>query len=147
MKHILNLILLSLSLTIQAQSDFVVSGGNSTGSAGSISFTIGQVFYTDGTGVQQPYEIYVVTGVENETINLSFSAYPNPTTDYLTLKVDNYTEKLDYQLFDVRGQLVETKKLEGTETTINVSNLVNAIYILRVTDNGKLLKTFKIIKN
>ena len=47
----------------------------------------------------------------------------------------------------VRGQLVETKKLEGTETTINVSNLVNAIYLLRVTDDGKLLKTFKIIKN
>jgi hypothetical protein len=34
------------------------------------------------------YEISVVTGIdEAKGINLSVTAYPNPTTDYLTLEV------------------------------------------------------------
>jgi hypothetical protein len=39
--------------------------------------------------VQQPYEISITTGVKETTINLEMNVYPNPTTNYLTLKVDD----------------------------------------------------------
>lgn len=152
--------LLSLGLTtLQAQEAVTASGGEASGSGGSASYSVGQVAYqtqtgTNGSvaqGVQQPYEISVVSGIEQaKDINLICSAYPNPTTDFLTLKVDASTtlsiQSMSYQLFDISGKLLENKKLTSNETTITMSNRIAAIYFLKVTDNQKEIKTFKIIK-
>jgi hypothetical protein len=95
-------LLLGLGLTgLQAQTSVNATGGDASGGGGSVSYSVGQVVYTTNTGangsvaqgVQQPFEISVVTGIEEaKGINLSVSAYPNPTTDYLELKVES--EKL-----------------------------------------------------
>ena len=142
--------------SLQAQETTTTSGGNSTGVGGTVSYTIGQVIYTTNIGsngsvaqgVQQPYEISIVSGIEEgEGINLNCSAYPNPTTDFLTLKVENYKgENLSYQLYDINGRLLENKKNEGNETRIVMNNLLPSIYFLKVIDNNKEVKTFKIIK-
>ncbi len=71
------------------------SGGNAGGSGGSVSYSIGQLFYKiypgpDGSvaeGVKQPYEISVLTGIQEELgINLVISAFPNPAFNYLILR-------------------------------------------------------------
>jgi hypothetical protein len=146
---------------LKAQESTPASGGDITGTGGSVSFSVGQVFYGnfDGSsgsvteGVQQPYEISVVTGLEEaRNINLSVSAYPNPTTDYLELKVES--EKLkdfSYQLYDMNGKLLQNKKLTGTETQIDMRNLVPATYFVKVIVKtqgiaSQEVKTFKIIK-
>ncbi len=143
-------------MTIQAQNAIPASGGNATGIGGSISYTIGQAVYSSYTettgsvaqGVQQPYEISVVTGLEEALeIILNFSTYPNPATDFITLKIENYkTENLTYQLYDINGSLLENRKIESIETTISMGKLIPSIYFLRITDNNKDAKTFKIIK-
>jgi hypothetical protein len=151
-------LLIGFGLTgLQAQESINVTGGNASGSGGSVNYSVGQVVYqthtgTNGSvaeGVQQPYEISVVTGLEQANgINLSVSAYPNPTNDYLTLSADNFeTSNLSYQLFYMKGKLLESKKLEGNQTRIVMSNLVPATYFLKVTQNNQEIKTFKIIKN
>jgi len=152
-------LLLGLGLTgLQAQTAVPATGSNASGSGGTVSYSVGQVVCTTNTGgsngsvaqgVQQPFEISVVTGLEEaKGINLSVSAYPNPTTDFLNLKVENYDNtNLSYQLFDISGKLLETKKLVGNQTNIVMSNLVPAIYFVKVTDGSKEVKTFKIIKN
>lgn len=151
-------LLLSLGLTgLQAQEAIPATGGNASGGGGSVSYSVGQVVYTTNTGtngsvaqgVQQPYEISVVTGIEQaKGINLICSAYPNPTTDFLTLKVDGDV-KTQYiaSLYDINGKLLKSKKIVGNETSINMSNLVPATYFIKVSNNNKELKTFKIIKN
>ena len=89
--------LLAIGLTgLKAQQATTTSGGNASGSGGSASYSVGQVVYTTNTGaggsvsqgVQQPYEISIVSGIEEQGITLTCTAYPNPTTDYLTLKID-----------------------------------------------------------
>jgi len=142
---------------LQAQEATTTAGGEASGSGGSASYTIGQVVYTTSTGtngsvaqgVQQPYEISVVTGIPEATdINLSVSAYPNPTIDYLTVKVENYeTANLQYMVFDINGKLLQTIKATGGETQIQTSELVPANYFIKVLDNKKEIKVFKIIKN
>jgi hypothetical protein len=151
--------LLGLGLTgLQAQTAVPATGGHASGSGGTVNYSVGQVVYTTNTGgsngtvaqgVQQPFEISVVTGlVEAKGINLSVSAYPNPTTDFLNLKVENYNNtNLSYQLFDISGKLLETKKITGNETSIVMSNLVLATYFVKVTEENKEIITFKIIKN
>ena len=149
------LIVIGLS-GIQAQDVINTSGGNATGNGGSASYSVGQVVYTTYTstngsvaqGVQQPFEISVVTGLEEANgINLQCSAYPNPTTDYLTLEVKDFNlSSLTFQLFDMSGKLLETIKIAGNQTSIVMSNLLPATYFLKITDNKKEIKTFKIIK-
>jgi hypothetical protein len=142
---------------VQAQNVIPVSGGNATGSGGSVSYSIGQVAYSTNSGsngsvaqgVQQPFEILVVTSIEKaKGISLEIVLYPNPATDFIMLKLENCEiEDLRYQLFDINGNLLLSNKVEGNETNIAMSNLVSATYFLKVTDNKKVIKTFKIIKN
>ena len=139
-----------------AQQATVTSGGNATGSGGNISYSIGQVTYKTQTGttgiitqgVQQPFEIMTLSGEEFTSIVLEAVVYPNPTTSTVNLIVKNYAlENLNYQLFDINGRIIEEKKVLNQETTINLEGYANAIYILKLNDNKKEIKTFKIIKN
>jgi hypothetical protein len=141
--------------TIRAQNAVPASGGNASGAGGTLSFTVGQVVYstyigTNGSvaqGVQQPYEISVVTGLEESGINLNLSAYPNPATDYLILRVENYeVGNLRYQLYDINGNILLSNNVEGNETNISMQNFLPATYFLKVTDKNKEIKVFKIIK-
>jgi hypothetical protein len=152
------LLLLGLGLTgLQAQESVNATGGNASGSGGSASYSVGQVVYTTNTGtngsvsqgVQQPYEISVVTGIEEaKGINLSVSAYPNPTTDYLTLSISEFEiSNLTYQLYDISGKLLQSEKITGNQTNIVMSNLVPANYFVKVIAGNQLIKEFKIIKN
>ncbi len=146
-----------LGLTgLQAQEAITAAGGNVSSSQGSVNYSLGQVVYTtnsgvNGTvsqGVQQPFEISTVTGIKEADITLQCSVYPNPTDDYLKLKIANCSiEKLYYQLYDINGKLLENKKIADNETIISMGNLVSGSYLLKVTDNQKEVKTFCIIKN
>ena len=150
-------LLLGLGLTgLQAQTSINATGGNASGSGGSASYSVGQVVYTTNTGtngsvaqgVQQPFEISVVTAIEEaKGINLSVSAYPNPTTDYLTLEVKEFElSNMSFQLYDMSGKLLQNEKITGNQTSIVMSNLVPATYFVKVTESNKEVKTFKIIK-
>jgi len=152
------ILLLGLGLTgLQAQESVNATGGNASGSGGSVSYSVGQVAYqthaeTSGSvaeGVQQPYEISVVTAIEEaKGINLSVSAYPNPTTDYLTLSIEEFDiSNVSYQLYDMNGKLLQNAKITGNQTSIAMGNLVPANYFVKVIQGNKEVKTFKIIKN
>ena len=145
-----------IAVASYAQQSTNASGGKASGGSGSASYSVGQVVNaTIGgkngmltQGVQQAYEISVTTELaEAKGINLTVSAYPNPTTDYLILKVESDNKaNLWYQFFDLHGKLLESKKIESNETSILTSNLLRSTYFLKVTQDNKELKTFKIIK-
>lgn len=154
-KKLLISILVISAFKVNAQETTTSSGGNATGTNGNISYTIGQTIYTTNTGtsgsvaqgVQQPFEIQAVLGIENFNINLQMAVFPNPTTNWLQLDIKNYGfEKLNYQIFDINGKLVLENKISTETTTISMENLSTNIYLLKVLDNNKEVKTFKIIK-
>jgi hypothetical protein len=151
----LGVLLLGLGLTTQAQQAVTATGGDASGSGGTVAYSVGQVVYTTNTeatgsvaqGVQQPYEISIVSGFEVDQVNLSLQVYPNPTADYLSLNVgDLDLSNLKFQLFDIQGRLIEDKKIANNIETIRMDNLQGAVYFLKVFNNNKALKTFKIIK-
>tara|TARA_B100000795_G_scaffold39957_1_gene26294 strand:- start:524 stop:1000 length:477 start_codon:yes stop_codon:yes gene_type:complete len=138
---------------LHAQESPTAAGGEATGTGGTASYSVGQVVYTTATGtngsvaqgVHQPYEISTVVGINETTIQLELSVYPNPTTNYLTLKVEK-TENLNYQLFDMQGKIIENQKVANNSTTIKMEDLPIATYFLKVTKNNEIIKTFKVIK-
>ena len=155
--YIIPLLFLCVELMeVHAQDAIVVTGGEVSGKGGSVSYSIGQIVNVvnlgaNGSvaqGVQQPFEISVLTGFEEgRSIILLYSVYPNPATSYLHLKVDNENFKdIDYVLYDINGKLVKNQKLSDNETTIDMSDLVHGTYLLRVSKKNKEVNTFKIIK-
>lgn len=152
------IILLGLGHTgLFAQETVTVSGGVATGGSGSVSFTVGQTLYSTHTGsngsvaqgVQQPYEISVISGIDStEGFFLTIIAYPNPTRDLLTLKIENYkSENLFFRVFDLSGKLLEVSKLNDYDTHISMSKYPPAVYLLKIYEKQKEIKVFKIIKN
>jgi len=140
---------------LHAQQAVTTAGGEATGTGGTASYTVGQVVYTTATGtngsvaqgVQQPYEISTTLGIKETAIRLEMTVYPNPTTNYLTLKVGDFElSSLNFQLIDLQGKVIENKKVTATSTTIKMEELPKAIYFLNITDNNQVVKTFKIIK-
>ncbi|OFX16294.1 MAG: hypothetical protein A2033_16965 [Bacteroidetes bacterium GWA2_31_9] len=154
------LLLLGLGLTgLQAQEALPATGSNASGSGGSTSYSIGQVVYTTNTGTngsvaqgtQQPFEISELTVIDGtKVINLTVSAFPNPTSNFLQLKVDASTTlnilSMSYQLYDMNGKLLENEKITEKNTNISLGEFVPATYFLKVVEGNKKVKTFKIIK-
>lgn len=137
------------------QSNTVSSGGNVSGATGNVSYTIGQIDYSSQTGaggninqgVQQPYEIYGTTNLNEIGENIHLTIGPNPTLDKLFLTSDLANEELFYFLTDVNGKiLIETTKLPY-KTELDLSRLPVGMYHLVVKNSALEIKSFKIIKN
>jgi hypothetical protein len=143
-------------VSLQGQQTIPATGGNATGSGGTVTYTIGQVTYhtsegTTGTvaqGVQQPYEISVVTTIENtEGIILEYKVYPNPAHGLIKLSINPFDGGyLRYCLFDLNGILLQDKKVISEETEISLESLNPAVYFLKVLKDNKEVKVFKIVK-
>lgn len=139
---------------LHAQENTTASGGEASGTGGTSSYTVGQVFGSTITGssgtmtqgVQQPFEIFILTGIDEASISLNLSVYPNPTTDYLTLKVE-HVEGVEFLLTDVHGKVIKHQQLSKHSTNIDMSSEARSIYFLKLIKNSKPVKTFKIIKN
>jgi hypothetical protein len=139
----------------QAQESVNASGGDATGSGGTVAYSIGQVVYTTNTGsngslaqgVQHAYEIYTV-GINETELNISLTTFPNPTTENLILNISDYNnEKLSYQLFDMQGKLLSNGQVTAQQTKINMNGLPSATYFINVVNQeNKKVQSFKIIK-
>lgn len=153
-----SLILLSTINTslLTGQVSIVGTGQNTSGTGGSVSYSVGQVAFsvftaTNGSiiqGVQQPYEISVVTAVENTSeISLECIVYPNPTTGLVKLKVElSDPEDFRFRLSDFNGVLLLEKKIESVETEISLESYKSSVYFLKVIKKNKEVKVFRIVK-
>lgn len=131
------------------------SGGDATGSGGSFAYSLGQIVYTTsiGTtgsvaqGVEQAYEIFSV-GIQEKTLNISLSIFPNPTSDFLTLKVEDYNnEILRFDILDEQGKLILSEQITNQNTPFVMTDLASGPYFINIIQANKIIQNFKIIKN
>ena len=146
--------LFSLSTNLTAQNNTVSAGGDAEGSNGSVSFTVGQVVFTssEGTngsvnqGVQQPYDVDIITGFERNDIELTL--YPNPTLGQFNLSIaDSRASEYSIQLFDAAGRLLLNKKQLLELNSISLESYSTGTYVLSVFKKDELIKSFRIVRN
>ena len=148
---------LCFSELLQAQKTALASGGNGSGTGGSFAYSVGQTMYTAqfnstttlSKGVQQGYELFLITGLEEEDrFGLVATVFPNPASNYLTVEIKNYnpTADLEIFLFDAKGQEVYRKRVIDVQTQLDVEHLSSALYMLKLVQGDKLLKAVKVIK-
>lgn len=64
----------------------------------------------------------------------SFSLYPNPTNTGSVTISSNNSDAMNVQVFDILGKRVKNETL--TNNTLNVSDLNNGVYIVKITQNN-----------
>jgi len=125
----------------------------------SLSWTLGEPVveaYTSANliltqGFQQPELLTVGIGSVKKD-DLFANLYPNPTfkTIKLDLKYSN-SSTLSVQLLNTLGQIIKTENFDVVKNQINnyqldLDGLSAGMYQIRLTDNGKLVETYKIQK-
>jgi len=81
---------------------------------------------------------------EFQAIN-AISVYPNPVSQYFMI-TSAQTKIDEVEIYNTVGQLVKTQKLTQTNNVINIEELASGPYYLRIYNEGKFLKSDKVIK-
>ena len=139
---------------LSAQSVIVPFGGDATDGSVTVSYTVGQVAVqanSDGSttiyeGVQQPYEIQIIGIDDYPGIVLNAIVYPNPTVGNVQLTMNNEQLEGEVRVFDLNGKFLFSKKIEGENTEIPMSDLAAGTYFVNVCQGQQVLKTFKVVK-
>ena len=95
---------------------------------------------TELTGVRKiSFENNDFTAIEDVTTPSTIRVYPNPTADMLI--IDGAAAEQEIAIYSLNGaKVLSTQSQEGTNT-IQVSELPNGVYLLRLSN-----ETFKLIK-
>jgi PKD repeat protein len=72
--------------------------------------------------------------------NVSFSIYPNPVTNNLTIES---SQQAIIEIFNIQGQLIENLAASSRKTIIDISDFPNGVYVMEMkTDKGIAVKKF-----
>lgn len=161
MKYSLVLVaLLLVSVSTKAQETFATTGGDATGTSSSISYTVGQMaIMTDyervtaventsanvREGVQQTYSVEELKIEGADPFSFDIKVYPNPTTDNITVKLEQSVAGMLYELYGVNGQLLQKESIGSDEQTIEMGDYAAGAYILRIV-GGTSTQSYRIIK-
>jgi hypothetical protein len=152
MKHAITLFLgyIFCVHTILAQRNISSASAVVQNQAGSMSYVLGQINYTPkgtstslSSGVLQVYTEIPLGIIQASQITV----WPNPVVDNLSIRVEtNQQSGISYQILDLLGSPFESKKMIGTQATINMQNYAAGFYLLQLSFPFQKPLLFKIIK-
>jgi Secretion system C-terminal sorting domain len=97
--------------------------------------------FTNST--REVFEYCGQTVKTKEIDNIDFNVYPNPANQIISIKTNENTEGVSISVLSITGQLLQ----KSNSDNIDVSNLHNGLYLIRVDANKKIgYKTISIIK-
>lgn len=80
--------------------------------------------------------------VENASINV----YPNPTKNTLFIEISRLTGEFQLTIETLDGRLIKNQLFEAGLVNCSISEIVAGTYVVKVSQNGVLLKQERIIK-
>lgn len=143
-------------LCVHAQRDVVATGGDAQGSAGSVTWSVGQAAYTApessagrvSQGVQQVYDVTPVSTSEPMDPAMTATVGPNPTNDGVMLRLSGTPPPhAGFQLLDPGGRIVRTGPVTATETFIHLAHLAAGSYVLSLIEHDRPVLVVRIIKH
>ena len=117
---------------------------------GTFDYDLNNIFQYkfDGNGTVYIDNIFFSTTntLGNENFGDSqFTAYPNPATDVWNIRSSNAGIS-NVEIFNTLGRSVKRMEVEGSNVSIEVSDLSTGIYFARISDNNGQTNTVKLIK-
>jgi hypothetical protein len=85
-------------------------------------------------------------GIKELSTAAAIVVAPNPTTGLFTINMPSRDNVLKADMYTIEGQLISSETYKGREAyEVNISNLANAVYYLRLTVDGET-NVVKIVK-
>ena len=136
-RYVLLILLIFLINThTEAQMSNNASGNDLSNQYGSVSYSIGEVFY-----IQKGAQFNVLEGIQNGTMifpgkmnsRIKVFIYPNPTTDFVYFKIQDLNfNNLTYSVYNNIGYELLKGRIQNTSTTVSLSQLPASIYIFKI---------------
>lgn len=139
-----------------AQETTLSTGADYSNSNGSISFSIGQTTFNsnennsglESQGIQQPFEIYLITNSIKDQSTYDISLYPNPTSDQIFLETKNSQNQIiQIQLYNTEGKLILNNEINNEKAKIDFTNYTSGQYLMKIKNSNNKTQSFNIIKN
>src|SRR5690625_360161 len=70
--------------------------------------------------------------------------YPNPADNFL--HIENLTESVQIEIYDLSGKVLLSQEINEAEKRVNLSRLGEGIYLYQLRQQGKNIKTGKLVK-
>ncbi len=103
--------------------------------------------YRGGMSIYSENDPNTITSNSNpETDIFNLQIYPNPTNNYIHIKIKNYDKSLYIRMYDVHGREVILNEIFKQNTQLPVQNLNTGIYFI-IIENEEMQFTEKIIIN
>lgn len=79
--------------------------------------------------------------------NFEFTLYPNPANDVVNIICDNNSNLEHYEIIEITGKVIKAEKISSTNFSINLLQLKQGIYAIRLFDKNKNVsaKRFSIV--
>ncbi len=122
----------SISVSPSVTTNYTVNGTDANGCIGTSIFT---------------QSVTVCNGVfSSNASNLNVVVLPNPSSGKVKVEVNSISSRIEISLVDQLGKLILQTESTDNSMELDLSNLINGIYYLKVfSDNS--FKTIKLIKN
>ena len=153
MKITFAFILLFISQISFSQNSLVSGGGEGSGSGGSVSFSMGQVGFQPfensllkiSPGVQQPFELFLLSFDEAMYSSDKFKAFPNPAYELINLETP-LTGEINFLVFDEQGKSVASGKSNESTFSFHCKNLPSGIYTMSLDNTSGNPTIIKFVK-
>jgi len=114
------------------------------------NMTLDNISHTSSPGISYAFAAKLASEdiIEEEVLaldnvaNVSWQFYPNPANDILILEGNG--EESRVQLWSIEGKLIHELSLRGAQS-VNVSELPNGIYTIRIIDNNAEIVHSKLV--
>ena len=85
------------------------------------------------------YNPLTVGVVDKEVAKTTFTLYPNPNNGNFNLKATSDIIGNNYQIFDIKGSLVQEDRISSTKSQIELGNAKKGVYFFKIvgTNEGK----------
>jgi hypothetical protein len=93
------------------------------------------VTYNHGNADGWILKVTGAAGISENTKVVSFSVFPNPSTDKIFLDIPNSFKKFTIQIIDISGKIIEEKNYSekcSSSFELNISGLKNGKYFIRL---------------
>ncbi|HET6990376.1 MAG TPA: T9SS type A sorting domain-containing protein, partial [Bacteroidia bacterium] len=91
----------------------------------------------------QQITVDLCLGISNGVVNSDVEIFPNPFSSFITVISGNSQTKTELGIYNVIGEEVYSSAVSNQKTEIDLRNLQNGIYFIRITDSdGTITKKF-----
>jgi hypothetical protein len=78
--------------------------------------------------------------IQENSLESAFQLYPNPNNGNFNLKATSGMIGKNYQIFDMKGSIIQEDRISSTQSQIELSNAGKGIYFFKIVGTNEVKK-------